>query len=132
MTDDQRVSTTLEEPGNKQRQFTFKATQVVLLAGGLLEGLIGLRILFKLIGASTAASFTGLLYSITDVFLIPFAELTGTPSSGNLVLEVSSLIAMLVYALMFWVIERLVWVVFYRPRTGEVNTHTTIVDRNTP
>jgi hypothetical protein len=32
------------------------------------------------------------------------------------VLELSSIIAMLVYALLAWGLERIVWVVLYRPR----------------
>ena len=35
-------------------------------------------------------------------------------------LEISSLIAMVVYALVFWAIERVVWVIFYRPRETPV------------
>jgi hypothetical protein len=37
-----------------------------------------------------------------------------------MVLEISSLIAMLVYALVGWGFERLVWVIFYRPREAAV------------
>jgi len=38
-------------------------------------------------------------------------------------LEVTSIIAMLVYALLSWIIVRLIWVVFYRPPTSEVTTY---------
>ena len=31
-----------------------------------------------------------------------------------------------------WVVERLVWVIFYRPRTAVVNTQTTTTDRRAP
>ena len=48
------------------------------------------------------------------------------------VLEISSVIAMVVYALLAWVIERLVWVLFYRPRSATVNTQTTVTDTRTP
>ncbi len=128
----QQVSTTQQEPGREQRLFTFKATQLIWLGLGLLESLFALRIFLKLIGANAANSFAGLLYNVTGVFLVPFAGLTGTPAAGRMILEVSSIIAMVVYALLFWVIERLVWVIFYRPRTAAVNTQTTVIDRPTP
>ena len=132
MTNYQQVSTTQQEPGREQRQFTFQATQAIWLLGGLLEALLGLRIFLKLIGANAANPFAGLLYNVTNVFLVPFAGLTATPAAGRMVLEISSVIAMVVYALIFWVIERLVWVIFYRPRTAMVNTQTTVTERHTP
>jgi hypothetical protein len=40
---------------------------------------------------------------------------------------------MVVYALVFWAIERLVWVIFYRPRQGAVAvTQTTTNEQHTP
>ena len=132
MTNYQEVRTTQQGSGRDQRLFTFKATQLIWLGLGLLEGLLALRIFLKLIGANAANPFAGLLYSFTDVFLVPFVGLTGTPAAGGMVLEISSLIAMIVYALVAWVIERLVWVIFYRPRSAAVNTQTTVTERHTP
>lgn len=132
MTNVQQTSTTQHEPGREQRLFSFKATQLIWLALGLLEGLLALRIFLKLIGANAANPFAGMLYSFTDLFLWPFVGLTGTPAAGAMVLEISSVIAMIVYALLFWVLERVVWVIFYRPRTGAVNTQTTTTDQHTP
>jgi hypothetical protein len=50
------------------------------------------------------------------VFLFPFTGLIGSPTYGSLVLEISSIFAMLIYALTAWVIERTIWLIFYRPR----------------
>jgi len=132
MTDLHRTTTTQQEPGREQRLFSFRATQLVWLGLGLLEALLALRIVLKLIGANADNPFASLLYGVTGAFLVPFAGLTGTPSAGGMVLEVSTLIAMLVYALLGWVLERLVWVIFYRPRTGSVNTQTTTTDQRLP
>jgi hypothetical protein len=41
--------------------------------------------------------------------------LIGTPAAGGMVLEVSILIAMLVYGLIAWAVERIIFVIFYRP-----------------
>lgn len=132
MTNVQQVTTTQQEPGRDQRLFSFQATQLIWLAAGLLEAALALRIFLKLLGANPANPFAGLLYGVTGVFLVPFVGLTGTPASGGMVLEVSSVIAMVVYALLAWVLERLVWVIFYRPRTAVVNTQTTVTERRTP
>lgn len=132
MTNVERVTTTQQEPGRRQRLFSFQATQLIWLALGLLEALLALRIGLKLIGANPANPFAALLYNVTGVFLVPFTGLTATPAVGGLVLEISSVIAMVVYALLGWVLERIVWVIFYRPRTAVVNTQTTTIDRRAP
>ena len=132
MTNVQQVRTTQQEPGREQRLFTFKATQLIWLALGLLESLLVLRLLLKLIGANAANPFAAALYGITDLFLWPFVGLTGTPAAGGMVLEIHTLIAMFVYALAAWVLERIVWVIFYRPRTALLNTQTTTTEQHTP
>ncbi len=109
----------VREEGNADRAFTFKATQVVWLVFGLLLALLALRVGLRLIAANPAAPFVTLIYAITGVFLWPFQNITISPSIGNVVLEIPTIIAMFVYALIGWAIERLVWVLFYRPR-GEV------------
>ena len=131
MTDYKEVRTTAHEQGSEGRVTTFKATQLIWLLIGLLEGLLALRFVFKLIGVNAANAFASLLYNITDLFVAPFASLTGAPAAGGMVLEVSTLIAMIVYALIGWVLARIVYVLFYRPR-GPVSVRQTVVADHTP
>ena len=114
------VRTSQREPNREQRIFTFKATYMIWLLLVMLEGLIALRIGLKLIGANADSPVAALIYGFTNLFLFPFAGLTGTPTAGGMVLEISSVIAMLVYALAGWAFERMVWVIFYRPREAAV------------
>jgi len=124
------VRTTEREPERERRIFTFKATQLIWLFLGVLEGLLALRILLKLMAANPGNAFAAFLYSITDLFLLPFVGLVGTPTAGGMVLELSSIIAMVVYGLVGLGLERLVWVIFYRPRgPSESVTQTTTQDR---
>lgn len=131
MTDYKEVRTTAHEQGSEGRATTFKATQLIWLLFGLLEGVLALRFIFKLIGVNAANAFASLLYSVTDFFVAPFASLTGAPAANGMVLEVSTLIAMIIYALIGWVLVRIVYVVFYRPR-GPVSTRQTVVADHTP
>jgi hypothetical protein len=78
-----------------------------------------LRVVFKLVGVNAANSFATLLYNVTNIFVAPFASLTGAPAAGNSVFEFSSIIAMIVYLLIAWALERIVYVLFYRPRGSE-------------
>jgi hypothetical protein len=124
------VRTTQSEPEREQRILTFKATQLVWLLFGLLEALLALRIGLKLIGANPASPVAVFIYGFTSFFLAPFAGLTKTPAAGGMVLEISSGIAMLVYALIAWALERIIWVLFYRPRGAAVGvTETTTTDQ---
>ena len=123
------VQTVQKDPGTERRIFTFKATQVVWLLLSIFEALLALRFVLKLIGANPASPFAVALYGFTGLFLYPFAGLIGTPAMGGMVLEVSTLIAMAVYALIAWAVERIIFVTFYRPR-GPV-TQTTTTDQTT-
>jgi len=108
--------TSQRELDQEQRFLSFKATQWIWLGLGIIEVLIGLRVLLKLIAANPGSPFAAFIYNVSAIFLLPFVGLVGTPASGGMVLELSSIIAMLVYALLAWGIERIVWVIFYRPR----------------
>jgi hypothetical protein len=131
MTDYKEVRTTQHELGQEQRVATFRATQIIWLLLGLLEAALALRFVFKLIGVNAANTFATLLYNVTDLFVFPFASLTGAPAAGGMVLEISTLLAMIVYLLIGWALERIVYVLFYRPR-GPVSVRQTIVADHTP
>lgn len=125
------VTSSQREPEREQRIFTFKVTQLIWLLFGILEVLIALRIGLMLIGANPNSPIVALIYGFTFLFLFPFTGLVGSPSTGNMVLELSSMFAMVIYALIAWAMERTVWLVFYRPRGPVVGTtQTTTSERH--
>jgi uncharacterized protein YggT (Ycf19 family) len=99
-----------------QRVFSLKLTHFVWLVFGVIEGLIGLRVLLKLMAANPGNPFASMIYATTEVFLLPFRGLTIEPSVGGVVLEVSSIIALGVYAMLAWVVVRGLWILLYQPR----------------
>ena len=115
----------------EQRVFTFKLTQLVWLLFGLLEALIALRVFLKLIAANPGNPCAALVYNLSAVFLWPFFGLTGTPAANGMVLEIPSIIAMIVYGFLAWVIAYTVWLLLYRPRESVV-VQETIVSPTTP
>jgi hypothetical protein len=136
MSNENRVSevrTSQSEPEREQRIFTFKASQLIWLVFGVLEVLIGLRIGLMLVGANPGSPIVAMIYGITSLFLLPFTGLINSPTIGGSVLEISSMFAMLIYALIAWVIDRLVWLIFYRPRGPVVAvTETSTSESHTP
>ena len=101
------VKSVQQEPEREQRIFSFKVTQLIWLFLGILEALIALRIGLKLIGANPAAVFAQIIFGVTNVFLWPFTGITPDPAVGAFQFEISSIIAMIVYALVAWGLTRL-------------------------
>jgi hypothetical protein len=124
---------TQKEPERNSVFFTFMATQVVWLVFGILEAMILLRIVLKALEANAASPIAAFINGFTNLFLWPFAGLTGTPAAGGMVLEISSLIAVVVYGLIAYALAKIIWVTFYRPRGPvECVTQTTVTDQHTP
>lgn len=79
---------------------------------GALETLLAFRLLLKLAGASTASGFVGLIYGLTGIFILPFEGIfrrgyaQGVETTS--VLEPSTLVAVMVYAVLAWGIVRLI------------------------
>jgi len=133
MSNDNRVSeirTSQNEPEREQRIFSFKATQLIWLLFGILEALIALRIGLKLIGANPDSPIVALIYGFTYLFLFPFEGLVASPTAGSMVLELSSMFAMLIYGLIAWAMERTVWLIFYRPRGPVIAVTETTTSEN--
>jgi hypothetical protein len=120
------------EPGLTRRFLSFKATQITLLSFSILEILIALRIILKLIGANPDNPIVALIYGFTAMFLIPFVGLIKSPTTGGMILETSSIFAIVIYALTAVAFEKLIWVISSRPRSLETSvTETTINDNQT-
>ena len=113
----------VEDANLEYRQIIYKVTQLIWLFFGILEALIGFRIFLRLIAANPGNWFTAFVYQLTDIFLWPFQNIIVNPSVQGFVLEISSFIAMLVYALVGWTVVRLIWVIFYHRATVYVTTY---------
>lgn len=118
MTNTDQIQQTRQETDVAEHRYTLaKITHFIWFITGILEAVIGIRVLLKLIAANPNAGFAQFIYSMTAPFLVPFFGLTATPSANGAVLEIPSLVAMLVYALLAWGIIRLLWLLFDRPPT---------------
>jgi len=93
---------------------SWRAVQLVYLVFGIIDGLLLIRLVLKLLGANPYAAFSSWEYNLTNIFLAPFKSILPTFSSGQSQLELSVLVAMLVYGLLGWAVARLVTILFYR------------------
>lgn len=110
----------VEDVNAAQRIQVYRFTQLIWLLFGVLEALLGLRIILKLIAANPGNPFASFVYNITELFVWPFQGLTGTPEAAGMVLEIHSLIAMLVYAILGWALVKLSWILLYNPTSRRV------------
>ena len=94
-----------------------RAFELIYLVFAVICGLFILRILLKVLAANTAVAFTGFIYGVTDILMGPFRGLLPVMQSGRTALELSALFALLVYALLGYVLSRLVAIMFMRDVT---------------
>jgi uncharacterized membrane protein len=108
----------------ERRLMLFQVNQVIWTVLGILEVLLALRFVLKLIGANPASGFATFMYGVTGVFTGPFSSLVSNWVSGDTVLEVTTLIAMAIYALIFWGVVRII-PLFTERASARIVTRTT-------
>lgn len=104
----------VDDAAAAQRSFTYQITAFLWLMFGALEGLLGLRLILKLLASNPSNPFAQLVYGLSDIFVWPFIGLTVTPSAAGIVVEIHTIIAMVVYAILAWLVISLVRVLLYR------------------
>jgi len=90
----------------------FTVRRVIYYVLGVIEVLLGARLLFRLLGANASGGFISFIYSLTKVLVAPFAFIFSAAVTDGLetkaVLEPGTIIAMVVYAIIAWGIVKLI------------------------
>lgn len=107
----------VEDPSAEGRVLVARLSALIWLFFGIINTLIGLRLILKLIAANPNAGFAQVIYDITDILMLPFINLVASPQVGNGILEIPAIIALVVYTLAAWVVVRLFRVLFTPART---------------
>ena len=115
------------DPFAARRMAAYRVTQLIYWIFGLVEGLIAIRFILKALGANPSAGFAEFISGITTPLVLPFLGLFANPSSGASVLELTSLVALVVYALVAWLLGKLVWIMVADNRSA-LTTHSTQYD----
>ena len=108
-----------------------RAYETIYVIFAIVVGAIFIRVLLKVLGANTAVAFTQFMYGVTDPLLAPFRGVLPTFGSGRMILETSSLFAILIYGLIGLALARLLALMFMRDvtvahgsRSGRVKPNT--------
>ncbi len=122
-----RVDSVAYDPYANKRVRAYRVVQLVYLLFGVIEGLIAIRFVLKALAANASAGFAEFIYGITGPLVAPFYGLFGNPAAQGGVLEVHSIVALIVYGLLGWLIVRLAWIFVGESRSA-VKTRSTAID----
>lgn len=103
----------MEENGNhKSRENNLKFRKIVYYILGVFEVLLAFRLIFKLLGANPGSPFVSFIYTVSGVFIAPFNGIFRSAVSEGIetksVLEPTTIVAMIVYALIAYGIAKLI------------------------
>ena len=108
------VEHVVDDAAAAHRTLSYQIIGFLWLMFGALEGLLGLRLILKLLASNPSNPFAQLVYGLSDIFVWPFIGLTVTPSAAGIVVEIHTIIAMVVYAILAWLVISMVRVLLYR------------------
>jgi YGGT family len=114
----ERVEQFTVDPYEARRTALYRVRQVIWLVVGIVEGLIAIRFVLRLLGANPDAGFAQLIYGLTAPLVAPFVGLFGTPRFEGSEFEFTSLVAMMLYALLAWAVLKVVLMFFGETRTA--------------
>ncbi|MEA2660727.1 MAG: hypothetical protein QOH08_299 [Chloroflexota bacterium] len=117
-----QTESTIADPYAGRRESAYKLQQGIYILFGVVEVLLATRFVLRLLGANAQAGFAQLIYGVTGPLVAPFQGLFGTVQSDASVLESSSLVALLVYALLAWLVVKLAWLAFGETRSATATT----------
>jgi YggT family protein len=90
--------------------------RIIYFLFGVLEVLLAVRVVLHVLAANAGNGFADLIYGLTNPFVAPFSTLLANPNIGAGVLELTTIVAMIAYAILAWVIGRIIWLALSRPR----------------
>ena len=118
----EQVESTIGDPYATRRENAFKWQQGIYLLFGVIEVVLAFRFVLRLFGANAQAGFAQLVYGATAPLVAPFQGLFGTVQSEGSVLESATLVALIVYALVAWLIVKVASLVFGETRSATTTT----------
>jgi hypothetical protein len=123
-------SEVFEDVNLRRANIRFWISRIVYFVLGVLEIILLLRLIFRLLGANPSSEFVMFLYNLSHIFVAPFNGIFNDQALGRSVFEISTLVAMLVYALIAWGIVSLGNLIFAPVYSGQRRTSTTRRSRN--
>ena len=97
-------------------------SRVVMFVFGVIELLLIVRFFLLLVGANTQTGFVQWIHDVSGIFMAPFNAILGIQTINGRVFEWSALVAIVVYAVIAWLIVALIRTL--TPRRGPETVET--------
>jgi len=97
-------------------------SRVVMFVFGVVELLLLVRFFLLLVGANTQTGFVQWVHDLSGIFMAPFNAILGVQTINGAVFEWSALVAIVVYAVIAWLIVALIRAL--TPRRGPETVET--------
>ncbi len=114
------------DPYAPRRSASYRLVQLVYLVFSVIELLLAVRFVLKALGANPNAGFAEFIYGITAPLVAPFVGLFPSPASSGMVIEPGTIVALIVYPIVGWIIGKLLWLAFGEDRSAVATRSTTI------
>lgn len=111
------VNTQSPQEVYKKKKTIFRTYQVIWYILGVIEIILAFRVVLKMLGADINSSFVSLVYMITNPLALPFSGVFGISYNQGAVLEWSTFVAMIVYALIAYALVQLMQLI--KPTTPQ-------------
>jgi hypothetical protein len=115
------------DPYADRRAIAWRFVQAIWLVFGVIEGLLAIRFALRALGANASAGFAEFIYGLTAPLVAPFVGLFSNPSSSTSVLELNTIVAMVAYALLAWLLAKVIWLILGEDRSA-LTTRSTRID----
>src|SRR5947207_737253 len=86
----------------RKKKTIFRAYQIIWYLFGFIEVLLLFRFFLKFLGANAGSAFVSLIYGLSNPLAIPFFGIFAPVSTGPIIIEWSTIIAMIVYWVVAW------------------------------
>lgn len=102
----------VDTPAKRETTGSQTVEYLVYFLLGALEILLAFRLVLKLMGASPSSGFVGFIYGLSGFFILPFEQIFHRGVTQGIettsVIEPSTIVAIIVYAILAWGIVKLI------------------------
>ena len=100
-----------------QNSSVARIVNIVYFLFAIIEVLLVVRVILHLVGANPDNGFANFVNGLSAPFVALFTNLLQNPAlTSTSVLELTTIFALIVYALAAWLVGRMIWLVLSRPR----------------
>ena len=82
------------------------AQRIIWYIAGFIMTFLALRVVLLMLGANQGNFFVDFVYAVGGFFAMPFMGIFGEPTYGQFFFDTSSVVAIVVYALLAWGISK--------------------------